>query len=341
MAKQKPQEITVKISPSIIVAVLLFGIALWLVSQLRTVLFMLFIAYIISVGLNKPIRKIQEKFHWQRLASTLLVYALFVLIAGAFLAFIVPPLIGEFSSMLNSLTLPTELNALLNNFELNLQDLGKINDQLGGSLTTVVEAIGSTFSTFFLLITTLAMSLYMSIDKNDAVRDLNWLTHDPKKVEQVSDFVDQVNLQLGNWIVGESILMLIVGGITFVGVMILGVPYPLPLALLAGLLEVIPNVGPTVSAIPAIILAAINLGWPGTIATLVLYIVIQQLENNLIVPRVMKKNVDVNGLTSILCILIGGSLFGVVGALLAVPLFIVLRTIFEVWRKYTPKKDLI
>ena len=135
--------------------------------------------------------------------------------------------------------------------------------------------------------------------------------------------------------------MLIVGAITFVGVMILGVPYPLPLALLAGLLEVIPNVGPTVSAIPAIILAAINLGWPATIATLVLYIVIQQLENNLIVPRVMKKNVDVNGLTSILCILIGGSLFGVVGALLAVPLFIVLRTIFEVWRKYTPKKDLI
>ena len=67
----------------------------------------------------------------------------------------------------------------------------------------------------------------------------------------------------------------------------------------------------------------------------------QQLENNLIVPRVMKKNVDVNGLTSILCILVGGTLFGVAGALLAVPLFIVLRTIFETWRKYAPDTDLI
>ena len=135
--------------------------------------------------------------------------------------------------------------------------------------------------------------------------------------------------------------MMIVGGITFVGTALIGVPYALPLALFAGLMEAVPNVGPTIAAIPAVFLALVNLGWGGTAAVLILYVIIQQLENNLIVPRVMKKNVDVNGLTSILCILVGGTLFGVAGALLAVPLFIVLRTIFETWRKYAPGTDLI
>ncbi|NLG06815.1 MAG: AI-2E family transporter, partial [Candidatus Pacebacteria bacterium] len=100
-------------------------------------------------------------------------------------------------------------------------------------------------------------------------------------------------------------------------------------------------IGPTVAAIPAIIIALVTLGWPSAIATLVLYIVIQQFENNLIVPRVMQKNVNVSGLTVVLGILIGGSVFGVVGALLAIPMIIVIRTVFAAWLKYKPQGDLI
>jgi len=339
--KSSQQELTVHLSPSIIVFITLFLAGIWVLTKIKTILFMLFIAYIISVGLNKPIKKIQQKFKWPRLPSTLFIYAIFVVIVGAFLALILPPLVVEFGTMLETLELPPELYRMINNLEINIQDVSKITDQLGDSLSAAAEVISSTFSIAFLLLTTLVMSLYMSIDKNDAVQDWSWLTHDEKKIEQLSDFIDQVNLQLGNWIVGESILMLIVGGVTFIGVALIGVPYALPLALFAGIMEAVPNIGPTISAIPAVFLALLNLGWPGTIATIILYIIIQQLENNLIVPRVMKKNVDVNGLTSIVCILVGGTLFGVTGALLSVPLFIVLRTIFTTWRKYSSKTDLI
>lgn len=341
MAETKKQELTVKISPSIIVFIFLFLAGIWLLGKIKNILFMLFIAYIVSVGLNKPISMVQKKFKWKRVPSTLLIYLIFVILMGLFVATVVPPLVTEFSAMLGTVTLPPELDRMLNNFELNIQDIGKITEQLGGSINTAVGVIGSTFGAVFLLLTTLVMSLYISIEKKEAVRDLSWLTHNPQTLKQMGEFIDQVNLQLGNWIRGEFILMLIVGSMTFVGVALIGVPYALPLALLAGLMEVVPNIGPTISSIPAILLALITLGWPGTIATLILYIVIQQLENNLIVPRVMKKNVDVSGLTSILGILVGGTLFGVVGALLAVPVFIVLRTVFETWRKYAPQRDLI
>jgi len=341
MAETKKQELLVKISPSIIVFIFLFLAGIWLLGKIKNILFMLFIAYIISVGLNKPIKMLQNKFKWQRVPSTLLVYFIFVVLVSLFIAIVVPPLVTEFSAMLGTVSLPPELDRMLNNFELNIQDIGKITEQLGGSLNTALGVISSTFGVVFLLLTTMVMSLYISIEKKEAVRDFSWLTHNPKTIKQLGEFIDQVNLQLGNWIRGEFILMLIVGGMTFIGVALIGVPYALPLALLAGLMEVVPNIGPSISAIPAILLALIALGWPGAIATLILYIVIQQLENNLIVPRVMKKNVDVSGLTSILGILIGGTLFGVVGALLAIPVFIVLRTIFETWLKYAPKRDLI
>ena len=128
--------------------------------------------------------------------------------------------------------------------------------------------------------------------------------------------------------------MTVIGLMTFLGLIILKVPYALPLAIIAGLLEIVPNIGPIFSAVPAIAVAFLTFGWPVTIAVTVLYLAVQQLENNLIVPKIMRTNVNINPLVSILGILIGAKLFGVIGALLAVPIFIVLRTVFITWKKY-------
>jgi predicted PurR-regulated permease PerM len=294
-----------------------------------------------SVGINKPICKIQDKFSWKRSTSSILVYFIFSIILGLFLALILPPLVSEFSIMLSTLQLPPEIDKMFDTFELNLQDISRLTEQWGGSLSTVVNVISSTFSGVFTVIMTLVISLYISIEKGQVVRDFSWLTRDDKKIKQFKEALNEINIQLGNWIRGEFILMLVVGTMVFVGTALIGLPYPLPLALLAGMMEIIPNVGPTVSAIPAIFIALVTLGWPGAVVTLVLYILIQQLENNLIVPRVMQRNVNVSGLTVILGILIGGSIFGVAGALLAVPTIIVLRTIFETWIKHKPKGGLI
>jgi len=99
------------------------------------------------------------------------------------------------------------------------------------------------------------------------------------------------------------------------------------LALLAGLLEFIPNLGPTLALVPAALVAwSMNplLG----VGTIVLYIVIQQLENYIIVPQVMRRAVGIHPLVSLLCLLIGGKIYGFIGVLLAIPVFLLLRTIF-------------
>lgn len=341
MSKPQKNELLVKISPSIVIFVVLFLATIWFIEKIKNILFITFIAYIISVGLNKPICKIQDKFHWKRSTSSVAIYFIFIVIVSLFLALIVPPFAREFSTMLGSFKLPPEIDRLLNTFELNLQDISQLSAQWSGSLSTAYSVISSTFSGVFTVIMTLVISLYISIEKGQVVRDFSWLTQDHKLIKHFDEAAHEINIQLGNWIRGEFTLMLIVGTLVFVGTALIGLPYPLPLALLAGMMEIIPNIGPTVSAIPAILIALVTLGWPGALVTLLLYIIIQQLENNLIVPRIMQRNVNVSGLTVILGILIGGSIFGVAGALLAVPSIIVIRTIFETWIKYKPKGDLI
>lgn len=341
MAKPRKDELLVKISPSIVIFIFLFLASIWFIRKIKNVLFITFIAYIISVGLNKPISKIQDKFHWKRSISSVLVYSLFAIVVGIFFAIIIPPLAKEFSVMLSVIKLPPEIDRMLDTFEVSLQDISQLTNQWGGSLSTALGFVSSTFSGVLTLVMTLVISIYISIEKGQVVRDFSWLTQDNKKIKQFEEATQEINILLGNWIRGEFITLTIVGVLVFIGTSLIGLPYPLPLALLAAIMEFIPNIGPTISAIPAIIIALITLGWPGAIITAVLYVIIQQLENNLIVPRVMQRNINVSGLTVILGILIGGTIFGVVGALLAIPSIIVLKTIFETWVKYKPKGDLI
>jgi predicted PurR-regulated permease PerM len=175
------------------------------------------------------------------------------------------------------------------------------------------------------------MSIYLLLDRENLYKKVTWFTQDQRMLNLAKEYVNTVEEQLGGWVRGQVVLMTIIGFITYFGLLIIGIPYALPLALLAGSLEVLPNLGPTIAAVPSIILAYIFGGWIMAMITLVFYLIVQQLENNLIVPKVMKDNADVNPLTTILAILMGVKLGGVIGALLSVPLYIVTRTLYSMW----------
>ena len=123
--------------------------------------------------------------------------------------------------------------------------------------------------------------------------------------------------------------MLTIGIVTFIGLTVLRIPYALPLALAAGLLEILPNLGPTLAAIPAIAIAYISFGPVSALLALIFYVIVQQLENNLLVPKIMAANAHVNPLVAIVTILIGVEIGGVVGAFLAIPIYIVIRLIYS------------
>lgn len=332
-SKTPKQEITVKISPSIVIFSFFFVAAIWLAMQIKAIIFMTFIAYIISVGLNKGIDKLEKGMGFNRVLGVLILYAAFALVLSMFLAFIFPPLIKEVSVFLQNMQLPVGFADQFDNFQVDFAGVQSLLQAFGTSINTALSIIGSTFSGAFVAITTFVIAIYFSLEKPRLIKDIAKLL-DRGREEALKSFFNELDNQLGNWIRGQIILMFVIGLTTFIGLMIIGVPYALPLAIIAGLLEIVPNIGPIFSAVPAVIVAFLAFGWPAAAATAVLYLVVQQLENNLIVPKIMKASVDINPLVSILGILIGGKIFGVVGALLAVPIFIVVRTTYITWKKY-------
>ncbi len=326
-------ELTIKISPSIVIFTFLFVAGVWLAMRIKAIIFMTFIAYIISVGLNKGIDKLETKFKLRRIFGVLIVYFLFVLTSSLFLAYIFPPLIKEISNLFSNIQLSNVFQNQLDNFEVNFSSIKSLLDTFGTSISTAFTIISSTFSGAFVAITTMVISLYFSLEKPKLITDLAHLFN-REKAEEIKAFFHELDNQLGNWIRGEIILMISIGLLTFFALVIMKIPYALPLAIIAGLLEIVPNIGPIFSAVPAVAVAFFAFGWPAAATICVIYLVIQQLENNLIVPKIMKTNVNINPLASILSILIGAEIFGLIGALLAVPIFIVTRTVFTTWKKY-------
>jgi predicted PurR-regulated permease PerM len=144
-----------------------------------------------------------------------------------------------------------------------------------------------------------------------------------KKIESV---IDEIERRLGGWVRGEIVLMTFVGVLSYIGFRIIGLHYALPLAILAFLLEIIPNVGPILAAFPAVLIG-LTISPFHAVAAAALGFLVQQVENTILVPRVMKQVAGVNPLITIISLAIGFKLAGVGGAILAVPTFIVLEVV--------------
>ena len=159
---------------------------------------------------------------------------------------------------------------------------------------------------------------------------------DDLELNKISLISERAQKRMAGWFWGEIILMIVVGTMTYIGLNIIGVKYALALAVLAGLLEVVPSLGPIVSSIPAIL---IGLSYSPILGLycVILYLVIQQLENNLIVPIIMKKVTGLHPIIILIAMVIGGKLAGIMGIILAVPSTIFIETILIESQKFYKK----
>jgi len=156
----------------------------------------------------------------------------------------------------------------------------------------------------------------------------------------VKNFITSSQREIGAWARAALFLCLTVGILTYLGLLILKIKYPLTLAVIAGLTEIIPWLGPWLGAIPAVIFGFIQSPSLGLLVIL-LYVVVQQIENSLIVPHVMHKVVGLNPLIVILAILIGGSLAGPIGMLLSVPITTVIAILIRDYLALKEKKEIV
>jgi predicted PurR-regulated permease PerM len=200
----------------------------------------------------------------------------------------------------------------------NLQtSIGGLQQYLGQSVQDVLGYLTTLFGGLAGLVVVLVLAFYLIVEES-AVKTLFRNLIPTAHQEMVSDVIWQVINRLGDWLRGQLILALVIGVFYFIAFAIIGVPYPILLALFGGLLEFIPYVGPFLAAVPALILAA-SVSPFVLVLTLIAIVVIQQLENNLIVPKIMQRTVGLNPIISILAVMTGAQTFGIVGALFAIP----------------------
>jgi predicted PurR-regulated permease PerM len=149
------------------------------------------------------------------------------------------------------------------------------------------------------------------------------------------NLVEAVQAKMGGWFRGQILLCFIIGLLYYIGLLIIGIESPLVLALFGGLTEFIPYLGPILGGIPIVFVAFVASPWKGLLA-LILLVIIQQAEGHFIVPKVMQKAVGLNPLISIIALLVGAQLYGILGALLAIPVATAVSVVYKEVRNYWP-----
>lgn len=324
----KQQNIEISTKTILLTIALLIGITIiWLVREL---LFSLFIAFMV-MSVVKPLVVRLEKRGIRRSLSAFFIFILLFLMIGLAFYFIIPPLISDMSAFIKTFT------SLLENADPAVRQYidGKaITTHIPDITNKVIPFISNIFSNIVFAITTLFFSLYFILDEHFLKAFLQKFLkqEDTTRIVRIMDGAEK---RLGAWFYAEIVLMTLIGTTTYIGLTLIGVRHALSLAVIAGLLEAMPVVGPIISAIPAFMFA-VNQKFVLGLATVALYIVIQQLENNLFVPAIMKKAVGLNRILILIVLIVGGKLAGVLGLFIAIPVTLCIESVLsEIGKKKT------
>lgn len=319
MAK-KPK--TIEISHRTIIFTVVFLILVWFLYQIRDLILEVFVALLIMTILNPLVSKL-SKYKIPRAVSVLLSYILLFGLIGVVIAGVVPPLIDQTTNFVNGL--PAYFESLGISSYFGEQLVNNLISQIGTLPAQVAKITISFFSNLFGVLIVLIFAFYLLLAREKLDNQLAYLFGDKKK-KKIGKVIDILEKKLGGWARGQLTLMFLVGISSYVGLKLLGIPFALPLAMLAGLLEVVPYIGPVIAAIPAVIIGFGISPVMGT-ATLALVFLIQQVENYVFVPKVMEKSVGVSPIITLLALAIGFRVAGIVGVIISVPVVITIQVL--------------
>ena len=312
--------------------------ALYLV---REVLLLLYVSGIFALGFSPIVRWIERQRVLSvggRLPRWLAILILYIVILGAIAgvcALIFPPLISQARGFWE------QLPDLLARGQSFLIDRGLLQRQLsmqellqrapggsgGDTVGRVVETAWGFFGGIFGLFTILILTFYFLIEA-ESIRGSFMRLFPRGRRTQVAKASAEATLKVSAWLNGQLLLGAIIGSTAAIGLWLLGVPYFYVLALLAAVGEMIPIVGPIIAAIPAIAVAS-SVSMQQALFVGIFFLVQQQIENHVLVPKLMERQVGISPAIVIIALLIGGSLLGVVGAILAVPTAAIIQVIYS------------
>lgn len=316
----------IEISHKTIIFTVLFLIFLAFLYFIKDIILQFFVALLVMTILNPLVARL-SKFKIPRAVSIFVVYILTLGIIGVALAGIIPPLADQTTTFVNNLPEYIENLAVPNIIVEPV--INQLFSTLGELPAQAAKATILIFSNLINVILVLIFAFYLLLSRSKQDEQLE-VFFGKERGKKIAKIMDTLEIKLGGWARGQLILMFLVGFITYIGLRLLEIPYALPLAILAGLLEIVPYVGPIIAAIPAVIIGFSISPLIG-IAVTALTFLIQQLENYLIVPKIMEKSVGVSPIIILLALTIGFKIAGAVGALISVPVFITLQVFAKVY----------
>lgn len=319
---------TVDISTGIIFRTILILLGIWFLYIIRDVVAILFIAVIITAAIEPIVNWMNQKRIPRSLAVSI-IYVLIFAIAGSIIYFLIPPFTTQFQDF--SQNFPTYVEKLTgffngvekfgqsHNFSFTEQNFFQgISDNITQYSLNIFSTTIGVFSGFISILVIMSLTFYMSV-KKDGMKSFVIAVTPSKYQDYAVSAAERIKIKIGRWMQGQLFLMLVVFVMDFAVLYFLNVPYALILAILGGLLEIIPYLGPIISAVPAILLGFLVSPLTGVLVAAA-YIVIQQAESHVITPQVMKKVLGLNPIVIILALLVGAKIGGVLGAILSVPI---------------------
>src|SRR3989338_282181 len=344
-------QISFNITSGAVVKAIIVTSLFFLLYFLRDLVLVVLVAVLIASAIEPSIRWL-KKYGVARVLSVVAIYILIGLILAGLFYFLLPTFLSDLSSLLDvlpkyidsvSLWKPAGDSALTNILssggEIALAppfSLKELVTNFSSALTGTAEGFFQTISTIFGGILSFALiiilSFYLAVQEDGVAKFLKIVV--PLRYENyIINLWRRARTKIGYWMQGQLLLGLIIGILAYLGLTILDIPHAFLLAFLAAMFEIIPVFGPILSAIPGILVALSLGGIPKGLLVAGFYLIIQQFENHLIYPLVVRKIVGISPILVILALIIGAKLAGFLGILLSVPLAAVLVEYLDDFQK--------
>jgi predicted PurR-regulated permease PerM len=313
---------------------------LGLARSVLNILILVVIATVLAIGLDPAVRRLQ-RMNMRRGYAVTLIFLGFVLFIVLFAWIVVPPLAHQITGLADDIPRYAQRLAGRNDWigryfrDHNIADKVKtfvtdLPSQVSRSFSTILGVAGRVGSALFNVVTVAILMIYFMLALPRA-RNTSAIFFSEDRRERAEHVIDQSIAKIGGYVSGNLLTSLICAILALFALLLLGVPFAVPLAMWAGIADLIPAVGSYLGAAPAIVVAFFQSPLTG-ILVLAYFLVYQQFENYLLVPKVMQNAVNISPAAVIVSTLIGGSLFGFAGALLALPVAATIKVImYDVW----------
>ena len=299
------------------IKLMLVLITFYLLFVIRDIVALIFIVLVLVATFSPVVKKWAKKIG--RIPSVIALLLIIIAVIALVVYMLIPPISDQITQLINNAPAYLEQIKFLKAYAPTLQDsLTTLTSSTGTITQGFISITAGVFGGIITFLTAIVLFIYMLVDEH-ILKNFVYSLMPPDKKEQVVEVLRKIASKVGDWFRGQVVLGVIVGFVDLIGLLIIDVPYALTLAVVAGILEIVPTIGPIIAGVLAAIVAFTDSPIKALIV-IVFFIAVQQLENSFLVPKVMQKAVGLSPVIIIIAILVGAKLLGVAGAILAIPI---------------------